>query len=172
MYAEMGIGVLYGRQELLEKMQPSFYGGEMVEDVATDGQVQLAELPYRFEAGTINLGGIVSLDAAIDFIQDLNLEPLSITLKNRLSTIPHLKIIGNPEGPIISFQLEDVHPHDIAQILADDGICIRAGYHCAQPLLEELGPVARVSLGAYNTLEDIQYLTERLATVRQRMGYA
>lgn len=172
MYAEMGIGVLYGRQELLEKMQPSFYGGEMVEDVATDGQVQLAELPYRFEAGTINLSGIVSLDAAIDFMQGLDLEPLSITLKNRLSTIPHLKIIGNPEGPIISFQLDDVHPHDIAQILADDGVCIRAGYHCAQPLLEELGPVARVSLGVYNTLEDIQYLTERLATVRQRMGYA
>lgn len=172
MYAEMGIGVLYGRQELLEKMQPSFYGGEMVEDVATDGQVQLAELPYRFEAGTINLGGIVSLGAAIDFMQGLDLEPLSITLKNQLATIPHLKIIGNPEGPIISFQLDDVHPHDIAQILADDGICIRAGYHCAQPLLEELGPVARVSLGAYNTPEDIQYLTERLATVRQRMGYA
>ncbi len=171
MYAEMGIGVLYGRQELLEIMQPSFYGGEMVEDVPDIHNILLAELPYRFEAGTINLGGIVSLGAAIDFMQDINLGPLSKTLKAKLSTIPHLKIIGEPEGPIISFQLDDIHPHDIAQILASDGICIRAGYHCAQPLLEEIGPVARVSLGAYNTKEDIEYLAEKLTSVRQRMGY-
>jgi cysteine desulfurase/selenocysteine lyase len=92
-------------------------------------------------------------------------------LKEKLSAIPHLKIIGKPEGPIISFQLEDVHPHDVAQILASDGICVRAGYHCAQPLLESIGPVTRVSLGAYNTKEDIEYLAEKLSTVRQRMGY-
>ena len=171
MYAEMGIGVLYGRRELLERMQPCFFGGEMVEDVPDIHNIQLAELPYRFEAGTINLGGIVSFGAAIDFMSDINLAPLSKLLKEKLSAIPHLKIIGKPKGPIISFRLEDIHPHDVAQILASDGICVRAGYHCAQPLLESIGPVTRVSLGAYNTKEDVEYLAEKLSTVRQRMGY-
>ncbi len=172
MYAEMGIGVLYGRQELLEKMQPQLYGGEMVEDVLNINNIQLAELPYRFEAGTINLGGIVSLGAAIDFMKGIDLEPLSKTLKVTLANNPYLKLIGEPEGPIVSFQLEDIHPHDVAQILASDGICVRAGYHCAQPLLEEIGPVTRVSLGVHNTEEDIEYLAKKLATIRQRMGYA
>lgn len=172
MYAGMGIGVLYGRQELLEKMQPQLYGGEMVEDVLNINNIQLAELPYRFEAGTINLGGIVSLGAAIDFMKGIDLEPLSKTLKVTLANNPYLKLIGEPEGPIVSFQLEDIHPHDVAQILASDGICVRAGYHCAQPLLEEIGPVTRVSLGVHNTEEDIEYLAKKLATIRQRMGYA
>jgi cysteine desulfurase/selenocysteine lyase len=174
MYAEMGIGVLYGRQELLEQMHPSLYGGEMVEDVALDGQIQLAELPYRFEAGTINLGGIVSLGAAIDFMQscDFNkIHKLETLLKEKLTKIPELEIIGQPEGAILSFQIKDVHPHDVAQILASDGICVRAGYHCAQPLLEELGPVTRISLGIYNTEEDIEYLAANLATIRKRMRY-
>ena len=172
MYAEMGIGVLYGRRELLEKIQPCFYGGEMVEDVPNINYIQLAELPHRFEAGTINLGGIVSLGAAIDFMKDVDLEPLAKILKAKLKNIPHLKLIGEPEASIISFQLKNIHPHDVAQILASDGICVRAGYHCAQPLLETIGPVTRVSLGAHNTLEDIDYLVKKLTTVRQRMGYA
>ena len=174
MYAEMGIGVLYGRQELLEKMTPVFYGGEMVEDVQNNGKIQLAELPHRFEAGTINLGGIVSLGAAIDFMQTCDfgrLEALLEELKTKLTTIPHLHLIGQPQGAIVSFQLNDVHPHDVAQILASDDICVRAGYHCAQPLLEGIGPVTRISLGAYNTSEDINYLVQQIATIRKRMGY-
>ena len=144
----------------------------MVEDVLNINNIQLAELPYRFEAGTINLGGIVSLGAAIDFMKGIDLEPLSKTLKVTLANNPYLKLIVEPEGPIVSFQLEDIHPHDVAQILASDGICVRAGYHCAQPLLEEIGPVTRVSLGVHNTEEDIEYLAKKLATIRQRMGYA
>lgn len=174
MYAEMGVGVLYGRKELLEQMSPVLYGGEMVEDVQNSGEIQLAELPYRFEAGTINLGGIASLGAAIDFMQAYDfaqLEALSEYLKAKLSEVPNLKIIGDPQGTIVSFQIKDIHPHDVAQILASDGICVRAGYHCAQPLLEALGPVTRVSLGAYNTSEDIDYLVTRIASVRKRMGY-
>lgn len=174
MYAEMGVGVLYGRKELLEQMSPVLYGGEMVEDVQNSGEIQLAELPYRFEAGTINLGGIASLGAAIDFMQAYDfaqLEALSEYLKAKLSEVPNLKIIGDPQGAIVSFQIKDIHPHDVAQILASDGICVRAGYHCAQPLLEALGPVTRVSLGAYNTSEDIDYLVARIASVRKRMGY-
>ena len=174
MYAEMGIGILYGRQELLEKMSPTFYGGEMVEDVQNNGEIELAELPYRFEAGTINLGGIASLGTAIDFMQSRDfrqLEALSEELRSKLVEIPGLKIIGNPRGTITSFQITDIHPHDVAQILASDGICVRAGYHCAQPLLEEVGPVTRISLGIYNTSEDVNYLVQHIATIRKRMGY-
>ena len=174
MYAEMGIGILYGRQELLEKMSPAFYGGEMVEDVQNNGEIKLAELPYRFEAGTINLGGIASLGTAINFMQSRDfgqLEALSEELRSKLVEIPGLKIIGNPKGTITSFQITDIHPHDVAQILASDGICVRAGYHCAQPLLEEVGPVTRISLGIYNTPEDVNYLVQRIATIHKRMGY-
>lgn len=174
MYAEMGIGVLYGRQELLKKMIPVFYGGEMVEDVQNNGKIQLAELPYCFEAGTINLGGIVSLGAAIDFLQTQDFHELihlTFSLIDKLQQIPGVAMFCNPYSPIQSFVLQNVHPHDVAQILASDGICVRAGYHCAQPLLEEIGPVTRVSLGFYNTEEDIAYLAEKLAAVRKRMGY-
>ena len=174
MYAEMGIGVLYGRKELLEQMEPSLYGGEMVENVESNGKIQLAELPFRFEAGTVNLGGIVSLGAAVDFMQsqDFNkLHHLAFYLNDKLLQIPGLRIINDAPGPIQSFVLQDIHPHDVAQILANDGICVRAGYHCAQPLLEAIGPVTRVSIGFHNTEEDVDYLAERLSTVRKRMGY-
>ena len=174
MYAEMGIGVLYGRKELLEQMEPSLYGGEMVENVESNGKIQLAELPFRFEAGTVNLGGIVSLGAAIDFMQSQDfskLHRLAFYLNDKLSQIPGLEIISDAPGPIQSFVLQDIHPHDVAQILANDGICVRAGYHCAQPLLEAIGPVTRASIGFHNTEEDVDYLAERLSTIRKRMGY-
>ena len=96
---------------------------------------------------------------------------LTFSLTDKLQQIPGVAMFCDPYSPIQSFALQDIHPHDVAQALASDGICVRAGYHCAQPLLEEIGPVTRVSLGFYNTEEDIEYLAEKLATVRKRMGY-
>jgi cysteine desulfurase/selenocysteine lyase len=96
---------------------------------------------------------------------------LAFYLNGKLSQIPGLEIISDAPGPIQSFVLQDIHPHDVAQILANDGICVRAGYHCAQPLLEAIGPVTRVSIGFHNTEEDVDYLAERLSTIRKRMGY-
>ena len=184
MGAPMGIGVLYGKKKLLEKMPPFLTGGEMIEYVTRESATW-AELPHRFEAGTVNAAGAAGLAAAIRFYQKIGMEEierieaaLGERMYRELAAIPHVHIVGpqTSEGRkgIFTFTVDGVHPHDIAEILNADGICVRAGHHCAQPLMKHLGmpATARVSLMFYNTEEEIRRLGDSLRTVRRRMGYA
>ena len=183
MCGPMGIGVLYGKRELLDKMPPYLYGGEMIEYVTREGATY-AELPHKFEAGTVNAGGAAGLAAAIAYYQTIGFEnivarenALSEYAYRALTAIPHLRLLGAADARahhgIFTFTIEGVHPHDIAEILNADGVCIRAGHHCAQVLMQHMGTpsTARSSLAFYNTESEIDRLAESLASVRRRMGY-
>ena len=182
MYGPMGIGVLYGKRDLLECMKPYMYGGEMIESVHW-GDVRYAHVPHKFEAGTVNTVGAYGLKTAINYCQIVEWDAIveeEHKLINKafeeMHNIPHVKIIGsqNPEDHygIISFNIDDVHPHDVASLLDDDGICVRAGHHCAQPLMDYLGikSAVRMSVGLYNDEEDIDKFISSLSTIRKRMG--
>lgn len=183
MCGPMGIGVLYGKRGLLDKMPPFLYGGEMIEYVTREGATY-AELPHKFEAGTVNAGGAAGLAAAIQYYRDLGFdnivareEALGEYAYRALTAVPRLRLLGAAEAKahhgIFTFTIEGVHPHDIAEILNADGVCIRAGHHCAQVLMQHLGTpsTARASLAFYNTESEIDRLAESLAGVRRRMGY-
>ncbi len=184
MGAPMGIGVLYGKKELLEKMPPFLFGGEMIEYVTRE-DATWAELPHKFEAGTVNAAGACGLAEAIRYYQSLEFDriverehQLGVYAFEKLSSVPHLRILGGSAAEkhhgIFTFVLEGVHPHDIAEILSADDICIRAGHHCAQVLMQHMKTpsTARASIAFYNTEEEILRLAESLKTVRRRMGYA
>lgn len=181
--APMGIGVLYGKEELLEKMPPFLSGGEMIDSVTRTSAVY-AELPHKFEAGTVNAAGAVGLKAAIDYIGKVGFDYIGereIALTSRaiekMRKIPHVNIIGSENADehtgIVTFTIDNVHPHDISEILAADGIAVRAGHHCAQPLLTHLGlnSTARASFAFYNTEDEVDKFTDSVATIRERMGY-
>lgn len=183
MFGPMGIGVLYGKKELLEAMPPFFMGGEMISMVSREGQ-EYAPLPHKFEAGTVNAAGAAGLHAAIDYINSIGFEKITAreeALTKRLfdgmSRIEGVQIIGSSKAEehkgIITFKVDGVHPHDIAAILDADKIAVRAGNHCAQPLLDHLGTgaTARASLAFYNTVEDVDRFLASLSTIRERMGY-
>ena len=183
LYGPMGIGVLYGKRELLDEMPPFMTGGEMIESVSREGAV-FAELPHKFEAGTVNAAGSAGLHAAINYVQSVGFETihereLSLTADtmSQMKNIPGVHIIGSDDPKehhgIITFTLDGVHPHDISEILAADGVAVRAGHHCAQPLLEHLGihATVRASFAFYNTPSDADRLIASLSTVRERMGY-
>ena len=182
-YGPMGIGVLYGRKELLEKMPPFLTGGEMIESVTREGAVY-AELPHKFEAGTVNAAGAAGLHAALDYMAQVGfgaMQRRELELTRRamegMKQIPYVHILGSDEPEehhgIITFTVDGVHPHDIGQILAADGVNIRAGHHCAQPLLAYLGhpSTARASIAFYNTEGEIDRLLASVSTLRERMGY-
>ena len=179
----MGIGVLYGKEELLDQMPPFLSGGEMIDSVTRDGAVY-AELPHKFEAGTVNGGGAAGIAAAIDYINEVGYEKihevetrLTRLCFSEMKKIEGVHIIGsdNPDehNGILSFTIEGVHPHDISAILNEDHIAIRAGHHCAQPLLTHLGisSSVRASIYFYNTEEDIMRFIESLKLIRGKMGY-
>lgn len=181
--APMGIGVLYGKEELLEKMPPFLSGGEMIDSVTRTSAVY-AELPHKFEAGTVNAAGAAGLKAAIDYIKKVGFDYIGereIALTSRaiekMKKIPHVNIIGSENADehtgIVTFTIDNVHPHDISEILAADGIAVRAGHHCAQPLLTHLGlnSTARASFAFYNTEDEVDKFTDSVATIRERMGY-
>lgn len=181
--APMGIGVLYGKEELLEKMPPFLSGGEMIDSVTRTSAVY-DELPHKFEAGTVNAAGAAGLKAAIDYIEKVGFDYISereIALTSRaiekMKKIPHVNIIGSENADehtgIVTFTIDNVHPHDISEILAADGIAVRAGHHCAQPLLTHLGlnSTARASFAFYNTEDEVDKFTDSVATIRERMGY-
>lgn len=181
--APMGIGVLYGKEELLEKMPPFLSGGEMIDSVTRTSAVY-AELPHKFEAGTVNAAGAAGLKAAIDYIEKVGFDYIGereIALASRaiekMKKIPHVNIIGSENADehtgIVTFTIDNVHPHDISEILAADGIAVRAGHHCAQPLLTHLGlnSTARASFAFYNTEDEVDKFTDSVATIRGRMGY-
>lgn len=183
MCAVGGIGVLYGKEELLNEMEPFLLGGDMI-DTVEEQETAFAELPAKFEAGTQYVEGAVGLAAAIRYISSIGFEDIRSQEKKLvtralagLSEIPHVRVIGptNPaekEG-LVAFTVDDVHPHDVAQILSAEGVCIRTGHHCAEPLHRYLGIGAscRASFYFYNTEEEVDYFLEKLAGVRSLMGY-
>ena len=183
MLGPMGIGVLYGRKELLENMSPFLTGGEMIEYV-TRTDATYAELPHKFEAGTVNASGAVGLAEAIRYLQNVGFEAieaqeqkLTALLMEGMSKLPYIKIYGSKDSKkhcgIVTFTIDGVHPHDISSVLNDDHVCIRAGHHCAQPLMQFIGEgsTARASLYFYNTEEEVKIFLEKLAKVREVMGY-
>ena len=183
MYAPMGIGVLYGKKDLLGKMPPFLYGGEMIESV-TKERTTFAEVPHKFEAGTVNAGGAAGLLAAIEFIEKYGFDFITkredmLTKRafDKMKEMPFIKILGGDKlsdhHGIISFQVEGVQPHDVSQIFADSDIAVRAGHHCAQPLHKHLGIMSstRMSVAFYNTEEEIDRFIEVLSGIRSRMGY-
>lgn len=183
MFGPMGIGVLYGKKALLGEMEPFLLGGEMIQSVTRTDAVW-AELPHRFEAGTVNAAGAWGLKAAIEYIRRIGFETirgreLALTAQalTGLQEIPHIQIQGGdrPEDHcgILSFTVEGVHPHDVSSILDADGIAVRAGHHCAQPLLEHFGvpSTTRASIAFYNTPEEIDCLIKSVESIRRRMGY-
>ncbi len=183
MMAPMGIGVLYGRKDFLLNMSPFLTGGEMIEYVTRE-DATYAELPHKFEAGTVNAGDAVGLAEAIKYLRNVgydNIEEQEIKLTKKLmeglSKLPYVKIYGSKDPKkhcgIVTFTIDGVHPHDISSVLNDDHVCIRAGHHCAQPLMQFIGAgsTARASLYFYNTEEEVDIFLEKIAKVREVMGY-
>lgn len=174
LYGPTGIGVLYGRREILDKMPPYQSGGDMIQAVSFSGTT-FNDLPYKFEAGTPNMAGAIGLGAAIDFVGAHMDEICSVEQElmqyanSTLSAIDGLQIVGAAalRAGAMSFLLDDIHPHDIGSVVDMYGIAIRVGHHCAQPLMERLGLVstARASFAVYNTTEDIDRLAAAIPEV-------
>ena len=176
-YGPTGIGVLYGKKALLDTMTPYQGGGEMILDVSVD-EVTYQKAPHRFEAGTPAIVQAIGLGAAVEYMQSIGLDRIAAheakLLKyatERLGRINSLKIIGNSpdKAAIVSFEIEGAHAHDISTIIDRSGVAVRAGTHCAQPLLERFGVTStcRASFGMYNTLEEVDILVEALASAQK-----
>ena len=170
MMGPTGVGVLYGKKNILNEMDPFLSGGEMIIDVSMDS-VSFNQLPWKFEAGTPNIAQVIGLGAAIDYINKIGLDIIDRHGKllteyafKKISKIKGITIYGNAQnnGPVISFNINGVHPHDLAQLLDQQDICIRVGHHCAQPLTKRFGinSSARVSFYIYNTNEEIDILIQ------------
>lgn len=183
LFGPMGIGVLYGKEELLDSMPPFLSGGEMIESVTRQGAV-FAELPHKFEAGTVNAAGAVGLAATIRFIREIGFsamqkqeEMLTQYVLEEMQKMPYVHVLGAKEAKehtgIVTFTVEGVHPHDVSEILSADGIAVRAGHHCAQPLLKHLGiaSATRASFMFYNTMEEAEKFLSSVSKIRERMGY-
>ena len=184
MLGPTGIGVLYGKKDLLTALPPFLTGGEMIEEVTTEGATW-ALPPRKFEAGTVNTGGALALGEAISTYNRIGFDAMMAresALTRRLMTgmaaIPHVQIIGCPDPEqhhgIVTFTLDGVHPHDVSAIMADHGIAIRAGHHCAKPLHDYLGinVTCRASLMFYNTEAEVDAFLNILSEIRGAMGYA
>ena len=180
MYAPTGIGALYGRESMLERMPPWQGGGDMILTVSFERTTYNA-LPYKFEAGTPNIVGAVGLGAAIDFLGSIDLRgahaheaALLEHAHAALAPIPGLRLIGTARRKLglVSFVVDGVHPHDLGTVLDQDGIAIRTGHHCAQPVMDRFGIAAttRASIGLYNTRADLDLLDEGLHRVRELFG--
>ncbi len=177
-----GIGVLHGRRELLEAMDPFLTGGDMIASVSQQ-ETTWNELPFKFEAGTPPIAEAVGLAAAVSYLDKLGMEnvraherELTELMLARLAEIPGVRAVGPPagreRGALVSFTVEGMHPHDVAELLGREGVCVRAGHHCAQPLMRCLGvaATARASLGVYNDESDIDAFVAALAKGREVFG--
>lgn len=181
MCAPTGIGVLYGKKAILNNMEPIEYGGEMIDDVGLYDSTW-KEIPYRFEGGTPIIAGAVGLGAAIDFLTEIGMNEienhehqLTAYAMERLAEIEGLTIYGpQKRAGLVTFNLDDVHPHDVATVLDAQGIAIRAGHHCCQPLMRwlEASSTARASFYLYNTEEDVDRLVKGLIQTKEYFGYA
>jgi cysteine desulfurase/selenocysteine lyase len=176
-FGPTGIGVLYGRESLLEAMPPWQGGGDMILEVSFEGTTY-NELPYKFEAGTPNISGVVGLGAAIDYLGDIGMAKVAAHeaellgyLSASLGAIEGIRLVGTAanKAGVQSFLLDDIHPHDLGTILDHEGVAIRTGHHCAMPVMEHFGVpgTARASLGLYNTRADVDRLVKALETARK-----
>lgn len=183
MCASQGIGVMYGKRELLEAMPPFLMGGDMIEYVK-EQTTTFNELPYKFEAGTPNADGAVTLHAAIDYLEEFGMdainayeEELVAYVLPKMLEIPHVHVLGSQDPKekhgVIAFTVDDVHPHDVATIMDSQGICVRSGHHCAQPLgaFFNVAASTRLSMYVYTRKEDLDAFLAVLKTVRSIMGY-
>ena len=177
-----GIGVLHGRRELLEAMDPFLTGGDMIASVSQE-ETTWNELPFKFEAGTPPIAEAVGLGAAVEYLDKLGMQrvreherELTELMLSRLAEVPGVRAVGPPagreRGALVSFTVEGMHPHDIAELLGREGVCVRAGHHCAQPLMRCLGvaATARASLGVYNDESDVEAFVAALAKGREVFG--
>jgi len=180
MYGPTGIGALYGKAALLEAMPPWQSGGDMIASVSFE-RTTYNDLPYKFEAGTPHIAGAIGLGEAVAFLQEIGLDEVAAHehrlldyATERLAAVPGLRLVGTAPGKaaIVSFVMDGVHPHDIGTVLDMEGVAIRAGHHCCQPLMERLGveATARASFGLYNTTEEIETLVTALGRVREVFG--
>jgi cysteine desulfurase/selenocysteine lyase len=176
-YGPTGIGVLYGKAALLETMPPFQGGGDMISSVTFE-KTTYNKIPYKFEAGTPNIAGVIGLGAAIDYLTSIGVEAVAFYehglleyATDAISSVPGVRLIGTAreKAAVVSFVLDGVHPHDVGTILDQDGIAVRAGHHCAQPVMDRFGLPAtvRASLALYNTREEIDTLVAGLHKVSE-----
>jgi cysteine desulfurase/selenocysteine lyase len=177
MFGPTGTGVLYGKAALLERMPPFQGGGDMIASVTFE-KTTYNTLPYKFEAGTPNIAGVVGFGAAVEYLAGIDREgvrahedALLEYATGRVAEVPGVRLIGRAarRSSVLSFVMDGVHPHDVAEILGRDGICVRAGHHCTQPLMRRLGvgATSRASFGVHNTPEDVDALIAGLAKVQE-----
>ena len=180
MYAPTGVGVLYGKKELLNSMPPYQGGGDMIRTVSFEGTT-FADLPNRFEAGTPNIAGVIGLGAAIDFMLAVGRETvarheraLTVYGTQVLESIPGVRVVGKApdKTSVLSFVVDGIHPHDLGTILDSEGVAIRAGHHCTMPLMKRLGipATARASIAVYNTPEDLDRLGDAVVKAKELMS--
>jgi cysteine desulfurase / selenocysteine lyase len=176
-YGPTGIGILYGKSSLLEKMPPYQGGGDMIMSVTLEKTVY-NRVPYKFEAGTPDIAGVIGLGAALDYVSSLGIENIGAQESAVLgyataavTAIPGLRVIGtaSEKASVLSFTLENIHPHDIGTILDQEGIAIRTGHHCSQPVMQHFGieATARASFALYNTQEEVDRLVRGIEKVRE-----
>jgi cysteine desulfurase/selenocysteine lyase len=179
LYGPTGVGVLHGRRELLEEMPPFIGGGHMIASVSVE-EIRWGELPAKFEAGTSNIAEAIGLGAAVDFVSGIGMEnvreherDLCAYALDRLGELPDVTVMGpldaDRRGALVAFTLDIAHPHDVAEILGSHDVCIRAGHHCAQPLMRRFGVAAtsRASFAVHNTRADVDVLVDALQDVRR-----
>ena len=176
-----GAGALWGRAELLERMEPFLTGGEMIASVSLE-RTTWNEIPWKFEAGTPAIAECIGLGAAVDYLQSIGMEAIEAHEQmltryghDVLRSIPGVTLFGPPperRAGILTFNVADLHPHDVAQVLDGDGICVRAGHHCAQPVVDHFGVAAttRASVYLYNTTDDLDRLGEGIERVKRTFG--
>jgi cysteine desulfurase/selenocysteine lyase len=180
MFGPTGVGILYGKKKWLEQMPPYQGGGDMIKSVTFEKTIY-NDLPYKFEAGTPNIGGGIGLGAAIDYLNELNMESirqfeheLLVYATERILTVPGVRIIGTAKekAGVLSFVMEGIHPHDIGTILDVEGVAIRTGHHCAQPVMKRFGvpATARASFAFYNTKEEVDAFIKALYKVQEVLG--
>jgi cysteine desulfurase/selenocysteine lyase len=177
MFGPTGTGVLYGREALLDAMPPYQGGGDMILEVSFEGTTY-NELPYKFEAGTPNISGVIGLGAAVDYLNDIGLdriarheEELLVYMTQKLADVPDVRLIGTAanKASVQSFLVGDIHPHDLGTILDHQGVAIRTGHHCAMPVMQFFGVpgTARASLALYNTESDVDQLVAAIAKAQR-----
>jgi cysteine desulfurase / selenocysteine lyase len=175
LYGPTGIGVLYGKEKILRTMPPFMGGGDMIAKVTFE-ETTFNELPFKFEAGTSNIAGAIGLGAAIDYITSIGMEKISVHeaslleyATQRLKEVPGLKIIGNAKqkSAVISFVFDNIHPHDVGTFLDFEGVAVRTGHHCTQPVMERynIPATSRASFALYNTIEEIDTLVDSLKRI-------
>jgi len=182
LYGPTGVGILHGRKDLLNAMPPFLGGGHMIASVSVD-EIRWGQLPAKFEAGTSNIAEAIGLGAAVDFVCAIGMESIRAHERDlcayaleRLSELPDVTVMGprdaDRRGALVAFTLDIAHPHDIAEILGSSGVCVRAGHHCAQPLMQRFGVAAttRASFAVHNTRADVDALIDGLNDVRKIFG--